>query len=964
MARRTLYSCCLICHSWLPRARHLLALYRATTRTVIRSGEDLVLVMRSLARSPARRFIVTELVIRPVGHDQAWVSSAAMRLGPLLTNVELLVLSMVDLTTTHHDFYRAWAPFHKVESLTVERMHYSKWSQISRLISVMQPERVNVRTHSPESKHPFWQISSETPDLPPPTYRALRCPPILGQRHQTLEICIALADLQRTCQDWVFRMPLLRDLNIQIDWPREQLSQECTTVFSNLARNFQDLSRQNFQTENPSTIVRITTRIFNVRLSQDEDGKISLELIFDMRSLQDFGRLDILEQLLAGLSPPCYDRVSLSFRKTAEYVGYEGLIGPLWGLDHNILDGWKGVDDALTAPGFAQTKIWKFALEGIEDLPVVSGGDIQCDVQLLRKLLPCSMGQNATLVCDGKCSYSQIIRDRELIDMEFAPADFRDADPPLSGTEGERELPNSSHMWVWQASGCAVTATHKSFLLVNPPTVLLMKAPSRPRNPRPDLASVPSIFRRKFKNLRKLPTEIWERVLGLVAELPISDDLAKRTFYSCCLTCHSWVPRARHMLTLYRATTRTVIRSREDLDLVMRSLDRSSVRRYTVTQLIIEPFSHDQAWVSSAAIRLGPLLTNVKLLVFSMVDLTRTHHDFYRAWAHLCKVESLVVERMQYSRWTQIGRLISVIQPERVNIRTRTSESTLHPGRQYPEAPDISPPSRSALRCLPILGQRHHTLEICIALSDIRRMCKDWVFRMSLLRHLHLRVDWPYEPYPELLKDSAGVFGNLAKVFQDLSRRHSQTDNSTTSIRIETQMFDICLCQDGVGKTSLEVTFCLSSLQDAHRLEILGQLLVDLSVSSPRFDGVSLNFPKSARYLGYENCMMYPLEDLDNDIIEGWKDVDTAFVSPGFSQSTWKFTLEGIEDLPRPSDVRIQFLRRLLTCSMQRNASLICQEKCFYSEVIEDHDPKDNSKEARIKRWLTSRLMRSDQSTA
>lgn len=131
--RKDLRSCALVCRAWVARCRFYLC-----GRITIRSGEELARIAQWLSNAPQIRSRVRELTAeaRDAGADTDpyWVSLIPMRL-PKLENLATLTFSGVDLCRRYPNFYKAYSLF-RLNKLTFTGVRCSHFSQLARIASL------------------------------------------------------------------------------------------------------------------------------------------------------------------------------------------------------------------------------------------------------------------------------------------------------------------------------------------------------------------------------------------------------------------------------------------------------------------------------------------------------------------------------------------------------------------------------------------------------------------------------------------------------------------------------------------------------------------------------------------------------------------------------------------------------------------------------------------------------------
>ena len=152
-------------------------------------------------------------------------------------------------------------------------------------------------------------------------------------------------------------------------------------------------------------------------------------------------------------------------------------------------------------------------------------------------------------------------------------------------------------------------------------------------------------------NMPYIPLEIWEHIIDQVEPI-----LHKSTLRACSLVCRSWVFRFR-----YRLCSSINLSSKFSLESASKYLKSAPDLPTRVISLVIVGGATDDTWISALP-RMMPWLPNLDRLTLRGVDLTCQHPSLQQCFK-LLPAASLALQNVRYTRYPQIGRLVSAIHP-------------------------------------------------------------------------------------------------------------------------------------------------------------------------------------------------------------------------------------------------------------------------------------------------------------
>ncbi|KAH8091784.1 hypothetical protein BXZ70DRAFT_1040304 [Cristinia sonorae] len=135
---RTLASCCLVCRTWLPRAR--LHLFHSVILCLHLNHQNLRTFVNGIILSPANGLLVRWLMVKarnsesPASPAGSGLSLIALQLPQRLRNLHFLALSGVDLINIHPRTYIGLSRFQNVKALVVQTSVYSRHNQVYRIV--------------------------------------------------------------------------------------------------------------------------------------------------------------------------------------------------------------------------------------------------------------------------------------------------------------------------------------------------------------------------------------------------------------------------------------------------------------------------------------------------------------------------------------------------------------------------------------------------------------------------------------------------------------------------------------------------------------------------------------------------------------------------------------------------------------------------------------------------------------
>lgn len=283
---------------------------------------------------------------------------------------------------------------------------------------------------------------------------------------------------------------------------------------------------------------------------------------------------------------------------------------------------------------------------------------------------------------------------------------------------------------------------------------------------------------------RTLPTEICERIINFVAAM--EDKSRLQTLCSCALTCRSWLSRSR--FHLFRTV---VLRSNSQLSCLARTLKDSplickSVRNLTVVGAADSDRS--ESWITVVPMSLSPAFRTtlrrstlpvyptyrshrLGRLTLCDIDLTKRHPRFHQAYSLLGPVanpHSLRIERVRYSQFLQIARIIAAIGPRYFTMDGDTSST---PGQSEAGLDGVLV-QQVAGRPTPRVHLRNTVVfDVTLSLAQAVALCHKWPLSAPLLDQVYIRTPWQdshiYNGYSPLPADQSAwrVFSNFCQMF-------------------------------------------------------------------------------------------------------------------------------------------------------------------------------------------------------
>ena len=197
-----------------------------------------------------------------------------------------------------------------------------------------------------------------------------------------------------------------------------------------------------------------------------------------------------------------------------------------------------------------------------------------------------------------------------------------------------------------------------------------------------------------LKSSSVFPVEIYETIIdivGLDRALAISfpqSDYQHTTLRACCLTCRSWLPRARYHLYT------TVLLNMGMIPTFVSSLSANPANGLLVKKLYV--VDH---WKYRSALSLIPLQFPQRLVNLEHVSLDRprfgdVHTSFYGQLRKWKSVRSLVLHNAAYSSLDQVVRILTAFP----NLRRLESVHSFHEGREVFSATLNRPFRRRTIR--------------------------------------------------------------------------------------------------------------------------------------------------------------------------------------------------------------------------------------------------------------------------
>ncbi|KAH8104127.1 hypothetical protein BXZ70DRAFT_685978 [Cristinia sonorae] len=319
----------LVCRSFVPRCR-----YHLCTHASISSSDSLVTFEQIIKSSPGFPARVLSLCIDGRADGVAsWVSHFPITL-PRLPNLRKIEIQFVDLTQQNPQFWR-FMTLLPCPMLLLNHVRYSQSTQISRLVSAVQPQAFSLQ----------WPHQSEHKSNPHPL---LSHPPI--KQLDTLIACFNPWNHSVTfLQGWTFSGPILRDITIVVEnstsdddsEPAAPVVSFATAGFWNsVVRMFQPLGRP----DNDTMTVLIDTPIVTVTLRRAKPPadrsptarelmEQNLDVIFNNHSTQS--DIPLIIRILSSLT---FDSVTLRFTSR------------VWRTVSAAL--WRQLDEEFSRPRF------------------------------------------------------------------------------------------------------------------------------------------------------------------------------------------------------------------------------------------------------------------------------------------------------------------------------------------------------------------------------------------------------------------------------------------------------------------------------------------------------------------------------------------------------------------------------------------------------------------------------------
>lgn len=208
--------------------------------------------------------------------------------------------------------------------------------------------------------------------------------------------------------------------------------------------------------------------------------------------------------------------------------------------------------------------------------------------------------------------------------------------------------------------------------VTRPPTIPSFMPPSMLNRPRYQLLQ---------PGPHQLPTEIWKKVIDLIAGCTDWGDWTPvETLCACSLTCSSWTLRCR-----FRLVEDILIRSSALLYAIVDRLTVATgagrIPAERVRRLTIDGGGRQNIfWVSVVRACLGPLLKNVEELVVWGVILDLVHPRFFTTMTLLTRVPRLGLRNIFFSRFSQFIHLLCRRQSRRSKDQRSTGTLRLSKG--------------------------------------------------------------------------------------------------------------------------------------------------------------------------------------------------------------------------------------------------------------------------------------------
>ena len=140
--RYALVACSAVCRAWLPRAR-----YNLFRELLLHSRSELAMILATLSNSPCLRVLVQTLQIySQPRQDPSWIIHALLDLHPILPNLQSLSFHDLDLVEIHPAFFKILSLYRSrcLESLTLQGVRYSRYSQLTRCASATYPRSLAI----------------------------------------------------------------------------------------------------------------------------------------------------------------------------------------------------------------------------------------------------------------------------------------------------------------------------------------------------------------------------------------------------------------------------------------------------------------------------------------------------------------------------------------------------------------------------------------------------------------------------------------------------------------------------------------------------------------------------------------------------------------------------------------------------------------------------------------------------
>lgn len=196
---RTLYSCALVCRSWVPTARN--HLFRDV---YLRSNQQALKYMASILASPRLGGYLNKLAVNLRYKHTDWIYKFGQVLPPYLPN--LRHLEYLRFPTLHPLFFIFASRFTSIRSLTLLHFESQSFREIVRLVKCHQ----NLETLS------IWDCRWKSPGSPFMKY------------HSSLA-AIHFDEISRECGDDIFRwmakdnLPILQHLSVTVSLPTQSV---------------------------------------------------------------------------------------------------------------------------------------------------------------------------------------------------------------------------------------------------------------------------------------------------------------------------------------------------------------------------------------------------------------------------------------------------------------------------------------------------------------------------------------------------------------------------------------------------------------------------------------------------------------------------------------------------------------------------------------------------------------------